>query len=375
MRHVIDDREAAREVVGRDEGAVRGEEGAHVGEGGNAQRREAAVAVESECCLGDAVARLVVAHEGFRAGRGPAHGSGELARGDEEGGIFGIARGLHPEAAADVAGEHAQPILGHAEGGGELVAQHLRTLRAGIEGPALRRRIVACQGPARLERGDDETLAHKRQARDRCGGGEAQLDRARIAVLGRGRTRPVEGKVAGCFGPELGCARRDRVMEIDDRGKGFVIHGHELGAIEGKRLALGDDKGDRLAHMLDAIEGKCRPVRDLERRAAAAGEGAELRDVADQPFCHVDSGEHGEHTRCGECRRDIDAADACRGVGRAQEDGHGLPGTAPIVAEASAPGEKGRILDAAGPGGTDVRAGRFARDGPAHKPSSEAGRK
>ena len=192
MRHVIDDGKAAGEIVGRDEGAVRGEIGTHVGEGGHAQCQEAAVAVEGQSRLRHAVARLIVAHEGLGAGGRPTHGPAELARGDKEGGVFGIARGLHAEAAADIAGQDAQLLRRHAEGADELVAQHLSTLRAGMKRQTVARRVIARDGTTRLERGHDEALACERQARDECCSGEASLDLAGIAIVLRCSTRPIE---------------------------------------------------------------------------------------------------------------------------------------------------------------------------------------
>ena len=160
-------------------------------------------------------------------------------------------------------------------------------------------------------------------------------------------------------------------MEIDNGGKRLVVERDELGRIEGLGLALGYDEGHRLAHVTDALPRERRPLRDPQHGAAAAGEGAELRDVAHACRRHVVARQHGKRAGSAERGRGVDRADARRSMGRAHENGGGLSREPQVVREACAPLEQGRVLETAGPAISAVTAVSLAHGASAHARSSK----
>src|SRR6185503_4816484 len=121
--------------------------------------------------------------------------AGELG-GDEQRRIFRVARGLEPERAADILGDDAQLFLRPTHHGNDLVALRSRTLRAGAQGVAVGRRIMARGCAAGLHRGNDETLVDSRDACHVRGARKYLLDLARVAAVILHRTGPVDRDIA-----------------------------------------------------------------------------------------------------------------------------------------------------------------------------------
>ena len=215
----IDGRKAAREIVGRKPRPGIGHIGAHIGELPHAQREKFSALVEREFAVGDVVAALIVGGERFRARRHPVHRLAGEPRGGDQRGIFRIDAGFHAEGAADIFGQHADLALLAFEEIGQCVADNAGALRTGAQGRDIRRRIVPGGGPARLHRGDDQTLIHNGDARDMRRFGEGVVDR--FLARGRigGRSGPVDGDIAGHVFMHLRRAGFHRVAHIGDRGR------------------------------------------------------------------------------------------------------------------------------------------------------------
>src|SRR5437899_2390544 len=149
-RDVVHAVEAAREVVGLDVGAERAEKPADAGKVANSQREKSTVLVKRKFRFRHRVPRLVVAQEGFPAGRHPMDRPADPAGDDQQDGIFRIERGLHAEGAADVVGQHAQLLALETHDGQQRIAHGAHALRAHPQGVAVGRRVVARAGAARL---------------------------------------------------------------------------------------------------------------------------------------------------------------------------------------------------------------------------------
>ncbi len=87
--------------------------GGHFG----AHREEMALLVQCKLGLGDVVARLRVAEERLRARRHPSHRPARDLRGEQHQRNLIVDRGFHAEAAADIAGYHADLALRHFQDG------------------------------------------------------------------------------------------------------------------------------------------------------------------------------------------------------------------------------------------------------------------
>ena len=101
--------------------------------GDAAQRHDASLPVEGE--LGDAavVPGVRVGEHGLGARRHPAHRRAEHPRRYEHRALLREAHELHPEAAADLRGHHAQPLFLDAERRGDQGAHQVHALALGVE--------------------------------------------------------------------------------------------------------------------------------------------------------------------------------------------------------------------------------------------------
>ena len=264
--------QAAAEAQARNRRADRAEIGAEVGGVADAQRQEAPALVKRQLRLGIVVARLVVAEERLGAAGHPMDRPAELFRAEHQREVFRIGPGLEAEGAADVLGQHPQPLLRHFEDDGDIVAQDARALRADAQRILVVRRIIACGGAARLHRGDRDALIGHRNARDEFGGLEDRVDLARIGLGIGGKSGPVDGQVARRLRPDLRRAGDERGAGVGYPRQRLVVDGDEFGGVLRRGGALADDHRDRLTDMHDPRRGERRPVRRDQRLAAAAGE-------------------------------------------------------------------------------------------------------
>ena len=128
--------EGGEEVpVGRDVGA-------DIGERLRPEAEKASVGVERQLRLGDIVARVLVGGDGLAALARPLDGPADLLGGPEHEAVLGVLPALGAEAAADVARDHPDAVLGDLEDiGGERVPHPMGILHVGVERVALLARV------------------------------------------------------------------------------------------------------------------------------------------------------------------------------------------------------------------------------------------
>ena len=221
------------------------------------------------------------------------HRPAEFFGGDQLHDVFRIGAGLQAESAADIVGEHAQPLLGDLHDERDRIAHRRRALRADTQRVAVGCRVVARGGAARLHRGDRHPLVGYGDAGDEFGGGKDFVDAPRISLGIRREARPVDGEIAGSFRPDLRRARSERRPGVDHGRQRLVLDRDQFGGVLGGGSGLGDDHRDRLADMHHPLGGERRAgAAVISRLAAAAGE---RRVAAEAPDAvHVRGSEHAE---------------------------------------------------------------------------------
>ena len=161
---------------------------------------ERAVALGADLDVVDLVAPVVGDHHALRARLDPLHRAPELARRPRAADLLGVDLQLGAEAAADLGGDHADPVLADAEHDREEQAQEVRHL-----GRAPDRQLVGAvvgQHAARLDRRAGDAMVDDATLDDDVGLGEAGLE---VAAAQR--------PLAHLVGPELLVDERRSVLE------------------------------------------------------------------------------------------------------------------------------------------------------------------
>ena len=183
--------------IGRDVGAEVGEIRPQVRHGRNPHRQELAVGIQRQIGMGDVVAAMVVAEEGFAPVGGPLDRPVQLAGGEQRQDVFRVHEDLHAEAAADIGRQHMELLFRLVEDlGGELGLEAVNALAGDVEHIAV----------GIVDRGEAGPAFHRRRRdpvvdqidADHLGGlGEAGLGRLLVALF------PLEAEIAGRFLPHL----------------------------------------------------------------------------------------------------------------------------------------------------------------------------
>ena len=240
----------------------RGEIGAHVGEVAHAHREEIARLVERQLALDDRAAPLLVGQEAVRALVAPFDRAAERPRRVQDRDVFGIGRRLHAERAADVVGEHPQPLgLDLEQVLGERAAQAEHALAADVQGEAPALGVVVGDGGARLHGRDHHPIADQPHPGDVGGRGERLLRGLVVAEA------PVEAEV----GVVVVQARRggaDRRFRVGHGGQPLDVHLDQVDGIARRMRVLGDHHRERLADVAYPV---------LRRGSAAAARTAGCR--------------------------------------------------------------------------------------------------
>src|SRR5918995_1732870 len=182
--------------------------------------------------MGDVVAAVSVAEEGFSAVRGPLYRPADLLRRPDADRLLRVNEDLGAEAAADIRGDHPELVLGRdADEGREHEAGDVRILARGVEGVGLLARLVLADRRAWLNRVRDEAVVDEIELRHllRLGGGG--VDGGLVAEM---------PAMAGVF--------RGDFVHLDWRGLRLrgVGDGWQRGVFEGDRLG----RIPRLRHRL-----------------------------------------------------------------------------------------------------------------------------
>ncbi len=238
---------------------------------------------------------------------------------------------LRAEAAADVAGDHADLVLGDAQDvGGQRGSHAMRVLHVGVERVALLARVPGAESAARLHVLRVDTCDDVAPADHARGAAEGGLGRRAVADLVDVRD------VVGALLPHRGAPHR--VRRRGHRGKRLVVDLQQLGCVLGLGEGVGHDHRDRIPDVARALTRQAVVGRRPHRRAVGplALEGhlhrAKLGDVG--------AGEDGQHAGRAPRAGGVDGHDPRVGVDRAHDHGVCLAGQVHVVVKApSAPHE------------------------------------
>ena len=315
--------------------------GAHVGDGLDPQAEERAVAVERELGLRDIIARLGVAQERLGAGAGPFHRAPDELGAEQHQRDLVVDRGLHAEAAADVAGDHPHLGFRHLEYAlGELGAERVGALQRGVDGVTAVGGVVVPDRAARLhgdggDAVDDEMLAHHVGGARERGVGRGlvavDLDEADVVLA-----IVVDARRAGRRGQ---CRRHHG-------GQRLVVDHDALGGVGRLVRGLRHHEGDAVADPAHPVGHQRRIARAIHRAAVAPLEAARHRQVAPPRGPPVGAGQHREHAGRGLGRRHVDRADFRMGMGRAQHMAERHAGQRDVVDVAAAATHQAWVLEA-----------------------------
>ena len=271
--------------------------------------------------------------------RGPFHRPAGAPRGPQHQDDFRIDRAAQAVGAADVAGDQPKLALRNLHRGfGDGVAEQPGPLEAAMQRVAAGAAVVFAGDAARLQRvggdavDDEALLDHMR------GLGEGGIGRGLVAGLVEIRL------VVRAIVVELRRAGLERLARRHHGRARRIVDLDALGGVAGEIERVGDDDGDRIADMQDAIDGDRRPMRQIHRAAVALLVGRHRRHRAEPVGLVVLAGQHRMHAGHLQRRARVDALDVGVGVRRAHDRGMELIGELEIVEIAPAPHQQARVL-------------------------------
>ena len=247
---------------------------------------------------------------------------------------------LHAEAAADVAGDDADLVVGHLQHVlRQLGLEHMGALQGGVDGVAAFGRLVDADAAARLHGRcrhaiDDEVMLD--DMRRLC---ECRVGRLLVAL------DLDEADVVRAILPHQRHAGLDGVAGRDDGRQRLVVDLDQFGSIDRLKIGLGNHEGDVVADHANAILDEAGIARPIARAAIAALEPAGHRQVAEAGGLVVGAGQHREHAGCGFGLRRVDRADARMGMRRAQHIAERHAGKRHVRDIAAAALEQPRVLE------------------------------
>jgi hypothetical protein len=250
-----------------------------------------------------------------------------------------VDRGLHAEAAADVAGDHPDAALRHLQYRRQFGAERMHALQRGVDGEAAVGGVVVADAGARLHGGRRHAVDDEAVADHMVGLGDGGLGCRLVAE------QLHEADIVGAALPDprragLGClGGRDR------RRQRLVVDLDQFGGVLRLVQRLRHHERHIVADPAHLVLGK-RRVGRLERAAVAPLQAARHRQVAPSGRLPVGAGEHRQHARRGLGAGGIDPADAGVGVRGAQHAGVGHAGQHHVGDIAAAAAQQPRILEA-----------------------------
>jgi hypothetical protein len=221
--------------------------GTDAGNGFHPKGEKIARTVERQLGLGDVVARLCVAEKRFRAGRSPSHRPPDTLRCQENERNLVIDRRLHSKAAADVAGDHADPALRDLENRGKLRSKRMRALKGRVDGIAVLAPIVVAETAARLHAGSGHAIDDEAMLDHMVGLGDCGLSRGLVAE------QLNESDIVGAVIPDPRRAAPDRVCSRYAGGQRLIIDRDQLGRIQRLVIGFRHHEGDVVADEAHAI--------------------------------------------------------------------------------------------------------------------------
>ena len=283
--------------------------GTDVGADDGADGEDAAVAVEADLDLVGDLAGVVGGHEVLAPALDPLHRPPQLERGQRHQDVLRVQLTAHAEAAADVDLGEPQRARREAEDRRQDRAVDVDAL-GGADQVQLAPARVGRHGhePARLQRGGRLPRVVEALADDHGGAGQRGVGVAHPHgdggdVVGVGAVEQ-PGRAGGEGGGHRGAGRPRLVDGVD-----------QLGGVAGDVRIVGDDEGDRLAHVADDGAGD-------GRLQVAVGAGRRRHPVGDDGGGrHVGGGQDRAHARQVARALGVERDQASVGVGRAEHGG------------------------------------------------------
>ena len=252
--------------------------------------------------------------------------------------VFGIGGRLHAERAADVVGEHAQPLGRNPEQIlGERAAQAEHALAADVQGEASARRVVLGHRRPRLHGRHHDPVVDQPDPRDVRRRGERALRRPMIAEA------PIETEVRALL-MQARRVRGERRLRVAHRRHRLDIRDDQLGGVLCGVRILGHHDRERLADVAHPIGREDRARRREQRAAVGILERQLAQDRAVAGAREVGRGVHREHAGQRQRRGRIDAAQPAVGMGRADHARERLARQRDVVGVAPLPPHQARVL-------------------------------
>ena len=269
----------------------------------------------------------------------PAHLAAQLGRGVGHDAVFRIEVGLLPEAAADIADQHAHAFLRPLQHGlRQHVAGRARRLRLHMQDQPAGLLLDLGDGGARLHGGGHQPLADQVERHCVRGFREGLFDLGGVAIAHD------RDNVVGRLGPYHRRARLDRFDGIDHRRQHFVADSDRFGrGLRGNARGR-HHGGDRLTGKAHDFMGKQPARRHRHRFAAGAHEHRQRRDGADIIGNKVGACIDRLDARHVLCGLDVDRHDLRMGMRRAQHMQPQRTVLGLVVDELPLPGEKSLVL-------------------------------
>ena len=278
------------------------------------------------------VAAMLVREEAARAVIGPFHRAAQGAGGMQQAGIFRIGAGLHAEAAADIAGQHAEFLGLHAHDAGHLRPQAKHTLAADMQRPAPI--LPFADRSARLHGADHDAGIADIEAGDMRGRGKG------LRHLGAITEMEIEDAIIGDVVIQRRCGTSG--TRLRHRIEGFDVEFHHLRRVARRHATIGHHEGHRVTHEAHAV--------GRQRRAGGVAKGRAILALQGQRAAHgavagqIGRGVDAQHARHGAGGSGVDALDQPMRIGAADHHGIDLAGAGKVIGVTALALQQDRVL-------------------------------
>ena len=313
---------------------------------GRAHADEAVLVVDRELHRRHQIAALIIAEKGFGAHRGEFDRPAELLCRPQHKTELDIGAVTRAKIAADIGGNHPQPLRWHADHVDQFVPLPHCAARTGIEQVGVRRGIVLPKRRTRLHRhagdaADVEFLRHNvRRA------GKSPVGRFAIAK------KSLDQHVVRDLIPDRGRARLHCAFRMQNERHLFVLNLDGLGRIHCLRLGFGDHHHHGFADMPHLVGRQkhvgtgehCLTAGPMQLHVVFGLRHRVVRDRTDLVGRTIGAGEDAKNARHRLGALGDDRRDARVRVGRPHYRGIGLALNREVISEPAMAGDEARVF-------------------------------